>query len=194
MFKTWLPVRPLEFDLRSQRQLPHSSDAISEVYYTRQLSVTIYWTLEYLSESRRVKILKSGLHFLAAGKAHINILYPGDVTIFPRGMLHFEINLGKKRADFLSALNSQNPGTLVRHSLPHHTLLVLIVDTRTVMGQGEEKVETKNIDFLDVLEADRLWSFRLTMNVRSISWPLRKSNEQLVRNVHKTSPSSSTRL
>eukprot|EP01018_Ginkgo_biloba_P020735 Gb_18370 [translate_table: standard] len=25
---------------------------------------------------------------------HINILYPGDVTIFPRGMLHFEVNVG----------------------------------------------------------------------------------------------------
>ena len=56
------------------------------------------------------------------GTPHINILYPGDVTLFPRGLLHFEINVGKVTADYLSALNSQNPGTLVG-SFPHpHTL------------------------------------------------------------------------
>ncbi|MCO5550709.1 hypothetical protein L7F22_004199 [Adiantum nelumboides] len=46
------------------------------------------------------------------GERHIDILYPGDVTIFPRGLLHFEINLGKKTALYISALNSQNPGVL----------------------------------------------------------------------------------
>jgi hypothetical protein len=51
------------------------------------------------------------------GAAHINILYPGDVTVFPRGQLHFEINIGKVTASYLSALNSQNPGTLVLFSL-----------------------------------------------------------------------------
>ncbi|GAQ90776.1 hypothetical protein KFL_006830045 [Klebsormidium nitens] len=44
---------------------------------------------------------------------HIDILYPGDVTIFPRGLLHFEVNVGKKTALFFSALNSENPGTLI---------------------------------------------------------------------------------
>lgn len=44
---------------------------------------------------------------------HIEIIYPGDVTIFPRGMLHFEVNVGKTTALFFSALNSENPGTLV---------------------------------------------------------------------------------
>ncbi|KAI5079308.1 hypothetical protein GOP47_0004787 [Adiantum capillus-veneris] len=41
------------------------------------------------------------------GDRHIDILYPGDVTIFPRGLLHFELNVGKR-----TALNSQNPGVL----------------------------------------------------------------------------------
>ncbi|KAJ7525620.1 hypothetical protein O6H91_17G059400 [Diphasiastrum complanatum] len=46
------------------------------------------------------------------GVAHIDILYPGDVTVFPRGMLHFEQNVGKTIAFYISALDSQNPGTL----------------------------------------------------------------------------------
>ncbi|XP_024530158.1 germin-like protein 5-1 [Selaginella moellendorffii] len=47
-----------------------------------------------------------------AGVPHINLLNPGDITIFPRGMMHFEINVGTKPAFYISALNSQNPGTL----------------------------------------------------------------------------------
>ncbi|KAI5060046.1 hypothetical protein GOP47_0024466, partial [Adiantum capillus-veneris] len=46
------------------------------------------------------------------GNAHVSILYPGDVTLFPRGLLHFELNVGSEEADYVSALNSQNPGTL----------------------------------------------------------------------------------
>eukprot|EP00250_Pteridium_aquilinum_P028609 c37467_g1_i1 orf=193-885(+) len=50
------------------------------------------------------------------GDAHIEILYPGDVTLFPRGLLHFELNVGDEVADYLSALNSQDPGTLTSAS------------------------------------------------------------------------------
>ncbi|BBN00970.1 protein MpCupin25 [Marchantia polymorpha subsp. ruderalis] len=46
------------------------------------------------------------------GETHINILYPGDLIVFPRGLLHFEINVGTEIAFYISALNSQNPGTL----------------------------------------------------------------------------------
>ncbi|PTQ42011.1 hypothetical protein MARPO_0031s0003 [Marchantia polymorpha] len=45
-------------------------------------------------------------------QAHIHILYPGDLIVFPRGLLHFELNVGTETAFYLSALNSQNPGTL----------------------------------------------------------------------------------
>ncbi|XP_024527002.1 putative germin-like protein 2-1 [Selaginella moellendorffii] len=47
-----------------------------------------------------------------AGVPRINLLHPGDLTVFPRGTMHFEINVGTKRAFYISALNSQNPGTL----------------------------------------------------------------------------------
>jgi len=52
---------------------------------------------------------------LVAGNAHLDIIRPGDSTLFPRELLHFEINLGRQNATYISALNSQNPGTLVHN-------------------------------------------------------------------------------
>jgi quercetin dioxygenase-like cupin family protein len=34
----------------------------------------------------------------------------GDVFVFPRGLLHFELNVCKGKATAIAALNSQNPG------------------------------------------------------------------------------------
>lgn len=39
-----------------------------------------------------------------------NTLYPGDVTVFPRGLLHFLLNVGKGPAVATVSFNSQNPG------------------------------------------------------------------------------------
>lgn len=44
---------------------------------------------------------------------HVDLIYPGDVTVFPRGLMHYELNVGNETANFFSALNSENPGTLV---------------------------------------------------------------------------------
>ncbi len=65
----------------------------------------------------RAYILKASCNYMAAGNAHLDIIRPGDSTLFPRGLLHFEINLGTENATYISALNSQNPGTLV-HNYP----------------------------------------------------------------------------
>ncbi|XP_059065433.1 uncharacterized protein LOC131855867 [Cryptomeria japonica] len=46
------------------------------------------------------------------GQAFIDILHPGDVTIFSRGTLNFELNVGTEEANYISALNSQNPGVV----------------------------------------------------------------------------------
>jgi oxalate decarboxylase/phosphoglucose isomerase-like protein (cupin superfamily) len=40
-----------------------------------------------------------------------NILEKGDVTIFPRGLVHAVVNVGKTPARSLAFFNSQNPGT-----------------------------------------------------------------------------------
>ncbi|GLT88575.1 hypothetical protein SLE2022_065950 [Rubroshorea leprosula] len=40
------------------------------------------------------------------------VLNKGDVFVFPIGMIHFQLNIGKTAAVALSALSSQNPGTI----------------------------------------------------------------------------------
>jgi mannose-6-phosphate isomerase-like protein (cupin superfamily) len=73
------------------------------------------------------------------GASKIDILYPGDLTVFPRGVLHFELNVGSVEADYLSALNSENPGTLTSSEalfrIPLRALATsLNVDDKTVTG------------------------------------------------------------
>jgi quercetin dioxygenase-like cupin family protein len=46
-----------------------------------------------------------------------NVLYAstlqqGDVTLFPRGLLHFQLNVGNETAITFNTLTSQNPGFL----------------------------------------------------------------------------------
>ncbi|KAM3219435.1 hypothetical protein P3L10_023966 [Capsicum annuum] len=38
------------------------------------------------------------------------ILHPGDVFVFPMGLIHFQLNVGKSKAVAFIALNSQLPG------------------------------------------------------------------------------------
>ncbi|KAK6288993.1 hypothetical protein POUND7_000534 [Theobroma cacao] len=40
------------------------------------------------------------------------ILYPGDVFVFPIGLIHFQFNVGKTNAVAFAALSSQNPGVI----------------------------------------------------------------------------------
>ncbi|XP_009773221.1 germin-like protein subfamily 1 member 17 [Nicotiana sylvestris] len=38
------------------------------------------------------------------------ILNPGDVFVIPQGLIHFQYNVGNKKATVLASFNSQNPG------------------------------------------------------------------------------------
>ncbi|KAF3533469.1 hypothetical protein DY000_02043813 [Brassica cretica] len=40
------------------------------------------------------------------------VLYPGDVFVFPIGMIHFQVNIGRTNAVAFAGLGSQNPGTI----------------------------------------------------------------------------------
>ncbi|KAI6692819.1 hypothetical protein NL676_020529 [Syzygium grande] len=40
------------------------------------------------------------------------ILHPGDVFVFPIGMIHFQLNVGKTNAVAIAGLSSQNPGVI----------------------------------------------------------------------------------
>ncbi|XP_052190435.1 germin-like protein subfamily 1 member 11 [Diospyros lotus] len=39
-------------------------------------------------------------------------LYPGDVFVFPEGLIHFQFNVAKKNAVAIAGLSSQNPGVI----------------------------------------------------------------------------------
>ncbi|XP_059651026.1 putative germin-like protein 2-1 [Cornus florida] len=39
-------------------------------------------------------------------------LYPGDVFVFPVGLIHFQFNVGKTKAVAFAGLSSQNPGVI----------------------------------------------------------------------------------
>ncbi|GLJ36555.1 hypothetical protein SUGI_0734760 [Cryptomeria japonica] len=72
------------------------------------------------------------------GNTFIDILNPGDIATFPRGMMHFQVNLGKEEADFISALNSQNPG-LLSSSVSILKLPLIAVATAFNITQQEVK-------------------------------------------------------
>ncbi|KAK8634132.1 hypothetical protein V6N13_014961 [Hibiscus sabdariffa] len=40
------------------------------------------------------------------------VLYPGDVFVFPAGLIHFHFNIGKTNAVAITGLSSQNPGVI----------------------------------------------------------------------------------
>ncbi|KAI4338614.1 hypothetical protein MLD38_023651 [Melastoma candidum] len=45
-------------------------------------------------------------------KLFTKILYPGDVFVFPIGLIHFQFNVGKTNAVAFAGLSSQNPGVI----------------------------------------------------------------------------------
>ncbi|PPS02661.1 hypothetical protein GOBAR_AA18002 [Gossypium barbadense] len=40
------------------------------------------------------------------------VLHPGDVFVFPEGLIHFQFNIGHTNAVAFAALSSQNPGVI----------------------------------------------------------------------------------
>ncbi|KAL2241321.1 germin-like protein subfamily 1 member 13 [Sesamum indicum] len=45
-------------------------------------------------------------------KLFTKYLYPGDVFVFPQGLIHFQFNVGKTNALAFAGLSSQNPGVI----------------------------------------------------------------------------------
>ncbi|XP_047336003.1 germin-like protein subfamily 1 member 7 [Impatiens glandulifera] len=45
-------------------------------------------------------------------KLFTKTLYPGDVFVFPEGLIHFQQNVGKTNAIAFAGLSSQNPGVI----------------------------------------------------------------------------------
>ncbi|PIN00516.1 hypothetical protein CDL12_26980 [Handroanthus impetiginosus] len=45
-------------------------------------------------------------------KLFTKYLYPGDVFVFPQGLIHFQFNVGNENALAFASLSSQNPGVI----------------------------------------------------------------------------------
>ncbi|KAK6150859.1 hypothetical protein DH2020_015791 [Rehmannia glutinosa] len=45
-------------------------------------------------------------------KLFTKTLYPGDVFVFPEGLIHFQLNVGKTNVVAFAGLSSQNPGVI----------------------------------------------------------------------------------
>lgn len=45
-------------------------------------------------------------------KIFAKVIERGEVMVFPRGLVHFQMNVGDSRATILGSFNSQNPGLM----------------------------------------------------------------------------------
>jgi len=78
----------------------------------------------------------------SSNKLYTQVLLPGDVFVFPKGLVHYQINLGKHTAIAYAAFSSSNPGTI---SLPGNIFASGIED---VVLQAAFKVDANVIDQL----------------------------------------------
>jgi quercetin dioxygenase-like cupin family protein len=67
-------------------------------------------------------------------------LHKGDVFVFPRGLLHFELNVCDGTATAIAALNSQNPGTQIQAVALFNSGISEVV-LEKAFGLGEKAVQ-----------------------------------------------------
>lgn len=68
------------------------------------------------------------------------VLYPGDVFVFPQGMIHFEMNVGKKPAVLLVSFSSQEPGVTTIANATFGSNPLISVDVLSKAFQLDESV------------------------------------------------------
>ncbi|KZP17898.1 RmlC-like cupin, partial [Athelia psychrophila] len=56
--------------------------------------------------------LRTGLLSENGGRFIMNNLPPGSATVFPKGAIHFEMNMGCETAIFVAGFNHEDPGVL----------------------------------------------------------------------------------
>jgi len=67
-------------------------------------------------------------------------LHKGDVFVFPRGLLHFDLNVCDGTTTTIAALNSQNPGTQ-RQAVALFNSKINEVVLEKAFGLGEKAVQ-----------------------------------------------------
>ena len=71
------------------------------------------------------------------GRVLLNNLRQGETTFFPKGLVHFEQNLGCTNATFLSAFNHEDPGVL---TLPNRLLDIPIQALTSSFNHDETNI------------------------------------------------------
>ncbi len=74
------------------------------------------------------------------GTLFATTLQKGDVFVFPRGLLHFELNVCDGTATAIAALNSQNPGTQIQAVALFNSGISEVV-LEKAFGLGEKAVQ-----------------------------------------------------
>ncbi|KAM7528758.1 hypothetical protein LguiB_032168 [Lonicera macranthoides] len=77
------------------------------------------------------------------------VLNKGDVFVFPEGLIHFQLNVGKTNAVAIAALSSQNPGVITIANAVFGSNQPISPDVLTKAFQVDKKV----IDYLQ----QQLW-------------------------------------
>ncbi|KAK4416599.1 putative germin-like protein 2-1 [Sesamum alatum] len=77
-------------------------------------------------------------------KLFTKYLYPGDVFVFPQGLIHFQFNVGKTNALAFAGLSSQNPGVITIANAVFGSKPPINTDVLAKAFQVEKKV----IDYL----------------------------------------------
>ncbi|XP_021734077.1 germin-like protein subfamily T member 2 [Chenopodium quinoa] len=82
--------------------------------------------------------------FVTTGNVfYSKVLNPGQMFVIPRGLVHFQKNVGEKKAVIITAFNSQNPGAVIlpttlfgaQPSIPDHVLAQTFqIDSSVVHG------------------------------------------------------------
>ncbi|MBA0820463.1 hypothetical protein Gohar_027883 [Gossypium harknessii] len=67
-------------------------------------------------------------------------LYPGDVFVFPIGLIHFQQNVGKINAVAFAGLSSQNPGVITIANTVFGSNLPVNLDVLTTAFQLSKKI------------------------------------------------------
>ena len=68
------------------------------------------------------------------------VLYKGDVFVFPKGLIHFQLNVGKTKAVAIATLSSQNLGLITITNAVFGSKPAISVDVLTKAFQVDKKV------------------------------------------------------
>ena len=80
----------------------------------------------------------------AQNKLFATTIYPGEAFVFPKGLVHFQLNVGKGPALAFAGLSSQNPG--VQQIAP----ALFMPDIKDEVLEKGFRIDTKTVDMIQM--------------------------------------------